>query len=107
MGSPVPNPPSSTPAASAVQVCAVMAGQEWTDPNGGVHLAADDVVLIQLMDRETGQPAASLTQSPDSAIALAHLINNTAVRAINAQITDDGRKMPLSQRLNRISQAGK
>lgn len=108
MGSPTENSPDAFPppaAGPALRVSAVMAGQEWTDPNGTQRLAADDGVHIELLCTSGGHPIASLFQSPDSAISLARWIQNTAVQVINSQVGDDGRKLSLAQRLRRINAA--
>lgn len=108
MGSPTSETPDAFPPAAAgpaVRVSAVMAGQEWTDPNGRTSLAAADVVHLELLCTDTGQPIASLMQSPDAAISLARLIQNTAVQVINSEVSDDGRKLPLLDRLFRINAA--
>lgn len=105
MGSPTPSTPGSLPPRPAVRVSAVMAGQEWLDPNGAAHLAASDVVMIELLDTADGYPIAVLTQPPDAAISLARLIQNKAVELINSEVTDAGAKLSLSARLSRINAA--
>lgn len=108
MGSPTSEPPNvlSSPAPGpALRVSAVMAGQEWTDPNGRTALAAADVVHLELLCTDTGAPIASLMQSPDAAIALARLLQHHAVQLINTEVRDDGTKLPLRDRLARINAA--
>lgn len=107
MGSPEQDPRSLSPAGPAVRVTPVMAGQEWVDPNGGTVLAAADVVLIELLEPGTGDPQAVLIQSANSAISLAYLIQNAAVKLLNSEVKDDGSKLTLLERVNRINQKAK
>lgn len=107
MGSPAQDPRSLSPAGPAVRVSSVMAGQEWVDPNGHTELATEDLVVIELLEPGTGNPQASLSQTADSAIGLAHMINNAAVKLINAEVRDDGSKLTLLERVNRINQKAK
>lgn len=107
MGSPEQDPRFLPPAGPGARVSSVMAGQEWVDPNGQTQLAAADCVLVELLDPATGQPLAALFQTPDSAITLAHMIQNAAVKLINAEVKDDGSKLTLLERVNRINQKAK
>ena len=105
MGSPAENSPSFTPGASTLRITAVMAGKEWLDPNGGTRLAAEDLVLLEILDPATGKPGASIASSPDSAIRLARTLQDTAVQLFNSEIGDDGKKLSLAQRLARFNTA--
>lgn len=107
MGSPEQDPRFLPPAGPAVRVSSVMAGQEWVDPNGETQLAAADCVLIELLEPDTRDPQAVLIQTADAAISLAHLINNAAVKLINAEVKDDGSKLSILERVNRINQRAK
>lgn len=108
MGSPTPSTPDAFPSAApgpAVRVSAVMAGQEWVDPNGKTVLSPADGVHMELLCTDTGTPIASLFQTPDAAISLARLIQHHAVQLINAEVKDDGRTLSLPERLRRINAA--
>lgn len=107
MGSPEQDPRSLPSAGPAVRVTAVMAGQEWVDPNGLTRMAASDVVLLELLEPGTGNPQAVLSQSADAALSLAILVQQAAVKLINAEVGDDGTKRGPLQRLARITNAYK
>lgn len=107
MGSPEQDPRSLSPQLPAVRVSAVMAGMEWLDPNGDARLAADDVVLVELMDTGRGQPLAVLTQSADGAMALAQTIQSAAIQLLNQEVGNDGKKIGVMDRINRINNAYK
>lgn len=107
MGSPEQDPRSSPSARPALRLTAVMAGQEWVDPNGRTCISPDDVVLVETMDPEDGTPAATVSFSPDAALSLAAAVQAAAIKLINAEVKDDGTKHNARERMVRIHNAFK
>lgn len=107
MDSPEQDPRFSTPGGPAVRVTAVMAGQEWVDPNGCRPLAATDCVILEFLDPVTGRPVAAMSQTPDAALGLAVMIQQAAIKLINAEVKDDGTKHSPLERMARIHNAYK
>lgn len=88
---------------NGVIIRSVMAGESWTDPNGASRIAADDLILF---DQYVGhQYAAVYMMGVDSAMATAILLNNEAVKLMHRQVGDDGKPVPLTERLRRINAA--
>lgn len=100
MTSPSPLPP---PAGPTVRVAPVKFGQPWTDPDGGTHIAEEDMVLLELLI--DGAPAAIRTQTPESAIALARLLMDAAGRCFRDDVDDHGKRLPAAERLARFNKA--
>lgn len=97
MTSPLP------PSGASARVRPVMFGEAWTDPNGVEQIAAENTVLLELCI--DGEPVASRTQSPDSAIALGRLLVDAAGKCFRDDIDDDGKTLPATERLARFNAA--
>jgi hypothetical protein len=96
MTHPSPLPPSGP----ANRVRPVMFGQQWRDPNGTIQIAEHDGVLIEfLID---GAPAASLFQTVEAAMGFATTIASAAGQATNSAVGDDGKSLPITERLRRL-----
>jgi hypothetical protein len=84
----------------------VMAGQVWCSHDGKDYIAMDDGVRITVLGPD-GAPVATVFQTTDSAIALALTIQDAAVKSTANGVGDDGKKIPIAERLARLSNAYK
>jgi hypothetical protein len=81
-----------------------MFGEVWAEHDGTEYTAEHDGVRISVLGAD-GNPVASILQTTDAAIALALLIQDTAVKAAANEVDDQGKKLPLGERLARLSAA--
>lgn len=98
--------PPSLPVRRAFAIDPVMYGQEWETQDGRSFIAEYDGVRIQALD-VNGAPVVSILQTPEAAIALAIIIQDTAVKAIKASVGDDGKPPTPLERMDRINNAYK
>jgi len=93
-----PQPPSGT----QVGISTVMAGEILKHTDGsGESVALADMVLLTLT--RDGEQIAAMQMTIQEAFAVAQGLSGAAGRLIDAQIGDDGKPLPLLQRLAQVT----
>jgi hypothetical protein len=95
-----PLPPSADDIQLSITV--VMAGQELVDIDTGDRtVSCEDLVVLAA--KVNGTQRAAYQMTPAQAMAISRALADGAGRVLNAQIGDDGKPLPLAQRLRTLA----